>query len=84
MRIALRAAAPGSGGGHFSRTSGGYGIRFVANTSNALIEDCQIDYFKFNLLVMPYGGGSQSNVKLRRNVITDAERGPPSSHISAK
>jgi hypothetical protein len=59
-------------GGSFSRTSGGYGIRFVASTSNALIEDCQIDYFKFNLLTMPYGGGSQSNIKLRRNVVTDA------------
>ena len=30
-------------GGSFSRSGGGYGIRFVAGTNNALVEDCEID-----------------------------------------
>ena len=53
------------------RRQGGYGIRFVAGTTGVLIEDCVIDQFGFNMLFQPYNS-TQSNVKLRRNVITDA------------
>jgi hypothetical protein len=59
------------GGGQFSRSAGGYGLRFVAGTTNALVEDCQIDYFRFNVLFQAYAN-PQSNVKLRRNIIANA------------
>jgi hypothetical protein len=55
----------------FSRTTGSYGIRFVAGTDGLLIEDVVIDQFTNNLLLQGYGG-QQSNVKIRRSVITDA------------
>jgi hypothetical protein len=58
-------------GGHFSRSSGGYGLRFVAGTTNALVEDCQIDFFRFNVLFQAFSN-PQSNVKLRRNIIANA------------
>src|SRR5688572_4823698 len=57
--------------GGYSASNGGYGIRWVAGTTGLLIEDCVIDQFRFNLLFQPYNS-SQSNIKLRRNVITDA------------
>ena len=55
----------------FSRTTGGYGIRFVAGTDGVLIEDCVIDQFTNNMNFQGYGG-PQNNVKVRRSVITDA------------
>jgi hypothetical protein len=58
-------------GGHFSRTSGGYGIRFVAGTTNAVVEDCKIDFFRFDTLFQAFNN-PQSNVKLRRNIISNS------------
>ena len=60
---------PNAGG--FSRSTGSYGIRFVSQTDGVLIEDCVIDQFTNNVLFQGYGG-TQNNVKLRRNVISDA------------
>ena len=56
---------------NFSRTSGSYGIRFVAGTDGLLIEDVVIDQFTNNLLLQGYGG-TQNNVRIRRSIITDA------------
>ncbi len=59
------------GASNFVRSSGGYGIRFVAGTSSVLVEDVEVDHFKFNLLFQAYNS-AQSNVKIRRSVITDS------------
>jgi hypothetical protein len=55
----------------FSRSTGSYGIRFVAGTDGVLIEDVVVDQFTNNLNFQGYGG-QQNNVKIRRSVITDA------------
>lgn len=55
----------------FSRSEGGYGIRFVAGTTGVLVEDMEIDQFLFGMLFQDFNG-PQSNVKIRRSVITDS------------
>jgi hypothetical protein len=48
-----------------------YGIRFLAGTKGLLIEDCVIDQYADNVSIQAYDG-AQSNVSIRRSVITDA------------
>jgi hypothetical protein len=52
------------------------GISWLAPTGvqgqNLLIEDCAFRFYGTNISVQGYGGGSWSNVAVRRNVIADA------------
>jgi hypothetical protein len=48
-----------------------FGMRFIASTEGLLVEDCVIDQFGDNVYLSPYYG-AQSNVTVRRSVITDA------------
>ncbi|MDQ3223175.1 MAG: right-handed parallel beta-helix repeat-containing protein [Gemmatimonadota bacterium] len=56
---------------NYSRSTGSYGIRFVAGTDGFLLEDSVVEHFTNNLLFQGYGG-PQNNMRIRRNVIADA------------
>ena len=69
IHLSAHTRDPNAGG--FSRSTGSYGIRFVAQTDGLLIEDTVIDQFTNNILLQGFGG-TQNNVKIRRSIITDA------------
>ena len=52
------------------------GISWLAPTGvqgkNLLIEDCSFRFYGTNISIQGYGGGSWSNVAIRRNVVVDA------------
>jgi hypothetical protein len=47
------------------------GVQFFASMSDLLMEDCQVSHFGTNVSFLDWRG-TQSNVRLRRNVIVDA------------
>lgn len=59
----------------FTGTAGENGIRVVGGTDRFLLEDCLIDNYSMNVNLGQYQG-NPSDVKLRRNVITDSYASP--------
>jgi hypothetical protein len=78
--IHLNAHTRDAEGGTFVSTAGGaYGIQSLAPVNNLLIEDTEIENYRFNVSVQRYYGPI-SDVTLRRNVIHHAYSDPTGGH----
>ena len=59
----------------FTGTDGTAGLRMIGSLKNFLIEDNLIDNYSMNVSISDYNG-RHSNIKIRRNVITDSYKSP--------
>jgi hypothetical protein len=55
----------------YTGTDGGYGIQIISPVNGFLVEDNQVDHFKYNLSLQGFSGYAK-NISVRRNSITDS------------